>query len=125
MRFRLRGWTFRAFVHNAAMKRGIALLVCSLLLIAIGASGDALAKKSGKNGKLLQRTLYDYASTVHWSDFATASPDGLNESERSPAVRQIIRDAAAHSETRDALWSSLAIRPRGPATSATYAWGPA
>jgi hypothetical protein len=55
------------------MKRGIALLASVILLVTVCASDDALAKKKNrKSGKELQRTLYDYSSTVHWSEFDKA-----------------------------------------------------
>lgn len=64
------------------MNRPIALLASLLLLVSAGASDDASAKNRSSN-KLRERALYDYQSTIHWSEFDKAvsflDPDWLAE----------------------------------------------
>jgi hypothetical protein len=52
------------------MKRSLAVLASLLLLVSVCAS-DALAKNRASN-KARARALYDYASTIHWSEFDKA-----------------------------------------------------
>jgi len=54
------------------MKRSIALLASLMLLISACASDGAAAKNRGMN-KARDRALYDYASTIHWSEFDKAT----------------------------------------------------
>ena len=64
------------------MNRPIVLLASLLLVISACASDGAAAKNRSSN-KLRERTLYDYASTIHWSDFdksiAFLDPEWLAE----------------------------------------------
>jgi hypothetical protein len=65
------------------MKRVIALFACLLLLVSAFAADDALAKKNKSSNKQRERALYDYASTIHWSEFDKAvaflDPEWLKE----------------------------------------------
>lgn len=64
------------------MNRPLALLASFLLLVSACASDDAGAKNRSMN-KQRDRTLYDYASTIHWSEFdksvAFLDPEWLAE----------------------------------------------
>jgi hypothetical protein len=51
------------------MKRRIPLLSLFAILLAVCAGGDAFAKSMNK---LRDLALYDYASTIHWSEFDKA-----------------------------------------------------
>jgi hypothetical protein len=58
------------------MKRSLAVLASLVLLLSACAS-DGAAAKSGKIGsrlvnKIRDRALYDYSSTIHWSEFDKA-----------------------------------------------------